>query len=101
VPVARGLERPGHDGLGYGHRKRRWWSGKEGDLAMTNKRIRLPKEGLIEPEDVRLIDADVEAHGWANPAPPADFSHRSPSQGGEAVPSDDDTDDMKGLNLKS
>ena len=60
---------------------------------MTNKRIRLPKEGLIEPEDVRLIDADVEAHGWANPAPPTDFSHRSPSQGGEAVPSDDDNDE--------
>ena len=67
---------------------------------MTNKRIRLPKDGLVEPDDLRLIDADVEAHGWANPAPPADFSHRSPSQGGEAIPSDDDTDDFKGLNLK-
>ena len=68
---------------------------------MTNKRIRLPKDGLVEPDDLRLIDADVEAHGWANPARPADFSHRSPSQGGEAIPSDDDTDDFKGLNLKS
>ena len=68
---------------------------------MTNKRIRLPKEGLIEPEDVRLIDADVEAHGWANPAPPADFSHRSPSQGGEFIPTDDDdTDAPKGLNVR-
>ena len=68
---------------------------------MTNKRIRLPKEGLTESDDTKLIDADVEAHGWANPAPPNDFSHRSPSQGGEFIPDEDeDPDAWKGLNIR-
>jgi len=60
---------------------------------MTNKRIRLPKEGLVEPGEHRkspYIDADVEGHGFVNPAPPAGFSKRSPSSGGEFVPTDDD-----------
>lgn len=58
---------------------------------MTNKRIRLPKEGLVEPEN-RPIDGDddVEGHGFVNPAPPADFSKRSPSSGGEFAPTDED-----------
>jgi hypothetical protein len=60
---------------------------------MTNKRIRLPKEGLVEPEDRRehgMDGDDVEGHGFVNPAPPAGFSRRSPSSGGEAVPTDED-----------
>ena len=68
---------------------------------MTNKRIRLPKEGNQpgqQPTDASFIDADVEGHGFANPAPPS-MSPRSPSQGGDAIPrDDDDADDRKGLN---
>ena len=63
---------------------------------MTNKRIRLPREGIVGPEDARLVgpgearlisETDVEGHGWVNPAPPIDFSKGTP--GGEVVPSDD------------
>jgi len=62
---------------------------------MTNKRIRLPKEGLVGPEqrvppgDRLISETDVEGHGWVNPAPPVDFSKGTPSQGGELTPSDD------------
>ncbi len=61
---------------------------------MTNKRIRLPREGLVGTEDPsRFIDGtDVEGHGWVNPAPPVDFSKRLPSQGGELLPTDADDD---------
>jgi hypothetical protein len=59
---------------------------------MTNKRIRLPKEGLIEPEDHPIDGDDVEGHGFVNPAPPADFSKRSPSSGGEVIPTDENGD---------
>ena len=67
---------------------------------MANKRIRLPKEGM-QPDppatDASFIDADVEGHGFVNPAPPS-MSPRSPSQGGDAVPDDgDETDTWKGL----
>lgn len=63
---------------------------------MTNKRIRFPKEGLVEPEKRTppgdpFIDgtADVEGHSWTNPAPPTDFSKRTPSTGGELTPDDE------------
>lgn len=60
---------------------------------MSNKRIRLPKEGLAGPEDVRapgFLDGttDVEGHSWVNPAPPVDFIRRTPSHGGELLPTD-------------
>jgi hypothetical protein len=68
---------------------------------MTNKRIRLPKEGNAPEQDQKqpgFIDADVEGHGFVNPAPPS-ISHRSPSQGGDIVPADDDDEGQwKGLN---
>jgi hypothetical protein len=63
---------------------------------MNNKRIRLPKEGLVGPEAIgpgeKFIDEtrDVEGHSWTNPGPPADFSPRLPTHGGEAVPTDED-----------
>ena len=63
---------------------------------MDNKRIRLPKERLVEPEHVgpgeKFIDEtrDVEGHSWTNPAPPIDFSPRLPTHGGEAVPTDEE-----------
>jgi hypothetical protein len=68
---------------------------------MTNKRIKLPKEGLREPEapsiSLRVTDDDVEGHSFATPAPPALTPSRSPSHGGEFIPGDED-DDWKGLN---
>jgi hypothetical protein len=57
---------------------------------MTNKRIRLTKEGLVEPENRPIDGDDVEGHGFVNPAPPADFSKRSPSSGGDVAPTDED-----------
>jgi hypothetical protein len=64
---------------------------------MTNKRMRLPREGVIEPEQPSKPSTpgapdseDVEGHGFANPAPPSDFVPRSPSQGGDIVPTEED-----------
>lgn len=66
---------------------------------MSNKRIRLPREGIVGPGEARSIgpgeaglisETDVEGHGWVNPAPPIDFSKGTPSQGGELVPTDKD-----------
>jgi hypothetical protein len=64
---------------------------------MTNKRIQLPKDQVVGPgprtgsDDLIDVSGDVEGHGFfPNPAPPADFSKRTPSQGGEAIPTDTD-----------
>jgi hypothetical protein len=60
---------------------------------MTNKRIRLPREGIVGPEEARFIDeTDVEGHGWTNPAPPVDFGKGTPTHGGELLPADTDDD---------
>jgi len=61
---------------------------------MTAKRIRLPKEGVVEPKQGSNAEGseDVEGHGGTNPAPPEDLSKRTPSQGGEAIPTDDEGD---------
>ena len=60
---------------------------------MTNKRMRLPKEGIIEPEERSSpgLDRgeDVEGHGFPNPAPPP---ISPPPGGGEIVPTDDDVE---------
>ena len=62
---------------------------------MSNKRIRLPNDGLVEPEQIgpgeKFIDEtkDVQGHSWTNQAPPIDFSPRLPTNGGEAVPTDE------------
>lgn len=62
---------------------------------MTNKRMRLPKEGIIEPEERSSpgLDRgeDVEGHGFPNQAPPP-TSRREPHPGGEIVPTDDDVE---------
>ena len=59
---------------------------------MTNKRIQLPKEGLQPhapgPGEHFIDETDVEGHGWTNPAPPIDFSPRTPTHGGELLPTD-------------
>ena len=63
---------------------------------MTNKKIRLPKELVTGSDQPTGADApmdggtDVEGHGWVVPAPPSGISPRSPSHGGEAVPTDDE-----------
>ena len=62
---------------------------------MAIKRMRLPKEGVVSSGDQPKgpgpdMDTDVEGHGFFNPAPPAGFSKRSPSSGGEAIPTDED-----------
>ncbi|HEX2755716.1 MAG TPA: hypothetical protein VHM48_09645 [Candidatus Limnocylindrales bacterium] len=68
---------------------------------MTNKRIQLPKDGLIGPGEQLTDDGgeDVEGHGFANPAPPADFSKRSPSTGGDFAPTGED-DDVEGRRVR-
>jgi hypothetical protein len=63
---------------------------------MTNKRIQLPKEGLVDPRQrtpgEHFVDVgnDVEGHGFPLPAPPADFMKRGSGHGGEALPTGDD-----------
>jgi hypothetical protein len=62
---------------------------------MSNKRMRLPREGVVEPDQPSRNTEpdggeDVEGHGFPMPAPPAEYAPRSPSQGGELVPTDDD-----------
>jgi hypothetical protein len=68
------------------------------------KRFRLPKDGLVEPEQrggVDFIDGeDVEGHGLPTTAPPSLFPDRGPGHGGEAAPGDPlattDEDDVEG-----
>jgi hypothetical protein len=63
---------------------------------MTNKRIQLPREGLVDPRQrtpgEQFIDVsnDVQGHGFPLPAPPADFLKRGSGHGGEALPAGDD-----------
>jgi hypothetical protein len=65
---------------------------------MTNKRIQLPKEGLVDPRQrtpgEQFIDVsdDVQGHGFPLPAPPADFLRRGSGHGGEALPTNDEDD---------
>jgi hypothetical protein len=65
---------------------------------MTTKRIRLPKEELVDPrqrtpgEQFIDISDDVQGHGFALPAPPA-ILPRGAGHGGEAVPTEDEAED--------
>jgi len=75
--------------------------GRKGTFEMTNKRIKLPKEGFIAGDEpttggTHLEDQDVEGHSFATPAPPLTPS-RTPGHGGEITPGDDEGD-WKGLN---
>jgi hypothetical protein len=62
---------------------------------MADKRIKLPREGLIDPrqrtpgEQFIDINDDVQGHGLPLPAPPASFLKRGPGHGGEALPTED------------
>jgi hypothetical protein len=65
---------------------------------MTRRSMRLPKDGLVAPEDRTgaTSDDDVEGHGMPLTAPPS-LGHRSPGgHGGEATPSADDEGDVEG-----
>ncbi len=59
------------------------------------KKIKLPKEGLIEPEegtrggDGFIDENDVEGHGLPVTAPPSIGQH-GPGHGGEVTPTDSD-----------
>ena len=64
------------------------------------KRFRLPKDGLVEPEErasSELSGDDVEGHGLPLTPPPSFGAQRSPGHGGENVPSPaGDEDDVEG-----
>jgi hypothetical protein len=83
---------------------------------MTNKKMRLPKDGYRGPDQDgargpdqdgyrgpdqdgvsgRLIDTnDVEGHGLPLTPPPS-FGSKSPGHGGENIPSPADDDDVEG-----
>jgi hypothetical protein len=64
---------------------------------MDKKHLRLPKEGLVEPEERTRLDGgsdDVEGHGVPLTAPPS-IGKSSPGHGGENIPTDDE-DDVEG-----
>jgi hypothetical protein len=66
------------------------------------KKIKLPKDALVEPEqkDAPFIDeADVEGHGLPTTAPPG-IGAQFPGHGGEATPTKDKDDDVKGHRRK-
>ncbi len=72
------------------------------------KRMKLPREGLVEPEErARLIDSeDVEGHRLPTTPPPtglkprgarpSGLSRRGPDHGGEVARRLDDDDDVEG-----
>ncbi len=76
----------------------------KGMAAMDKKHIRLPREGLLHPEDgpSDLVDGgDVEGHGLPTTAPPSFGPNRGPGHGGEDIPSPTgDEDDVEGHRLR-
>jgi hypothetical protein len=64
---------------------------------MDKKHMKLPKEGLVEPEELRLIDdGDVEGHGLPTTAPPTSFGNDRRPRGGDITSPTDGDDDGKG-----
>jgi hypothetical protein len=66
---------------------------------MDKKHLRLPKEGLVEPEETGergLVGEDVEGHGLPTTAPPSIGTAGRPSHGGEIAMPADDEDDVEG-----
>jgi hypothetical protein len=60
------------------------------------KRIKLPKDSLVEPEESRgpegfIDEGDVEGHGIPVTAPPS-LGQQLPGHGGELTPTDADED---------
>jgi hypothetical protein len=71
------------------------------------KNVKLPKEGLVDPQgqDIggqEVRDAsDVEGHGLPLTPPPSFGPQRTPGHGGENIPSPvDDEDDVEGHRAK-
>ena len=63
--------------------------------------MKLPKDGLVEPEELRLIDTgDVEGHGLPITAPPSFGTNSGPSHGGEIATPTDADDDVEGHHRK-
>ncbi len=64
------------------------------------KRFRLPKDGLVEPEERaprELTGDDVEGHGLPLTPPPSFGPQRSPGHGGEMARTRiEDEDDVEG-----
>ena len=62
------------------------------------KKIRLPKDSLVEPEELRqapdgfIDEGDVEGHGLPVTAPPS-LGQKLPGHGGELTATDVDSDD--------
>ena len=62
------------------------------------KKINLPKDSLVEPEEGQqgpegfIDEGDVEGHGLPVTAPPS-IGQRLPGHGGELTPTDADSDD--------
>ena len=64
---------------------------------MDKKHMKLPKEGLVEPEEARAVGDDVEGHGIPLTAPPSLGPQRGPGHGGEvAAETDPDENDVEG-----
>jgi hypothetical protein len=66
---------------------------------MNNRKIRLPKDGLQQPDDLlpTELDGDVEGHRLPTTAPPSLGARRSPGHGGENIPTiGEDEDDVEG-----
>ena len=65
------------------------------------KKIKLPKDSLVEPEELRqtrddfIDEGDVEGHGLPVTAPPS-IGQRLPGHGGELTPTDVDNDEEAG-----
>jgi hypothetical protein len=60
------------------------------------KRIKLPKDSLVQPEESRgpegfVDEGDVEGHGIPVTAPPS-LGQQLPDHGGELTPTDADED---------
>ena len=64
---------------------------------MDKNKMKLPKEGLVEPEErLRIDGSDVEGHGLPLTAPPSFGASSGPSHGGEIAMPADDEDDVEG-----
>lgn len=70
---------------------------------MDKKHIRLPREGLVHPEDEPngFIDGgDVEGHGLPTTAPPAFGTNRGGGHGGEIAAPAGHEDDVEGHRIR-
>lgn len=68
---------------------------------MAKQNMRMPKDGLVEPEARRrdgfIDENDVDGHGLPLTPPPSFGSQRTPGHGGENIPTPvEDEDDVEG-----